>query len=143
MRVSDVMTANPTCCSPETTVREAAELMADNDCGCLPVVDDARHVVGVVTDRDITCRCVAQGKDPETPVAEVMTSQASCCGADDDVDEVARIMSDSKIRRVPVVDAGGCCVGMVAQADLARTDQQQAGNVVGEVSEQTQSSSRA
>ena len=143
MLAADVMTADPTCCSPETTVREAAELMADNDCGCLPVLDDDRHVVGVVTDRDITCRCVAQGKDPATPVAEVMTSQASCCGADDDVDEVARIMGDGKIRRVPVVDAGGCCVGMVAQADLARTDQQQAGEVVGEVSEEARSPSRA
>lgn len=143
MRAADVMTAGPTCCSQETAVREAAKLMADNDCGCLPVVDDDRHVLGVVTDRDIACRCVAEGKDPDTPVAAVMTSRASCCGPDDDVDEIARIMRDGKIRRVPVVDAGGCCVGMVAQADLARTDQQQAGDVIGGVSEGTDSPSHA
>ena len=122
MKAQDIMTANPACCTPDDTAQRAAELMEQNDCGCVPVVDDleTRHVVGVVTDRDIATRAVAAGKAPDTRVRDVMSSQPSCCGADDDVEEVARIMSERQVRRVPVVDAKGCCVGMVSQADLAR-----------------------
>ncbi len=118
MRVSEVMTAEPVCCTPETTAQEAARLMAEHDCGCLPVVDADDRVVGVVTDRDIACRCVGKGKDPSTAVADVMTPDARCCGPNDNVSEAARVMAEAKVRRVPVVDGHGCCVGLVAQADL-------------------------
>jgi CBS domain-containing protein len=143
VRAADVMTAAPACCTPETTVKEAARLMAENDCGCLPVINNDRRVVGVVTDRDIACRCVAEGKDADTPVGDVMTPEPQCCRPDDDVNEVAQVMSETQVRRVPVVDDSGCCVGMVAQADVARANEQQAADVVGEVSAASESPSRA
>lgn len=122
MKARELMTENPACCTPEDTTQRAAGLMQQHDCGCLPVVDDSetRHVLGVVTDRDIATRVVAAGKGPDTKVRDVMSTQPSCCGIDDELDEVERIMSERQVRRVPVVDAHGCCVGMVSQADLAR-----------------------
>ena len=124
MPISDLMTSNPTCCTPDDTVQMAARGMRDADCGCLPVVDDmgTRHVVGVVTDRDIAIRALADGLGPETRVRDVMTANPACCSPDADVREVERIMADRQVRRVPVVDDRNCCVGMVAQADLARND---------------------
>lgn len=124
MRVREIMTGNPTCCAPDDTVQTAARAMLDADCGCLPVVDDmgSRHVVGVVTDRDLAVRALGQGKGPETRVREVMSASPTCCGPDADLREVERIMADRQVRRVPVVDERGCCVGMIAQADLARAD---------------------
>ena len=142
MPVADVMTPDPMCCSTDTTAQEAAAMMAENDCGCLPVVDEDDRVVGVVTDRDIACRCVAEGKDPHTPVSDIMTSQARCCGPDDDAEQAMSVMSDAQIRRVPVVDETGCCVGMVSQADIARKLNNEAGQVVVErISQPTASSS--
>lgn len=138
MRVADVMTAEPACCTGETTVAEAATLMAEH--GCLPVVDADGRVAGVVTDRDIACRCVANGKEPNTPVGEVMTSPARCCGPDDEAVEAARVMAQAQVRRVPVIDRQGSCVGMVSQADLARAgdfDRDEAASVVERVSEPT------
>lgn len=117
--------------------------MREHDCGCLPVVEDqeAKRVVGVVTDRDLACRCLAEGKGADTRVEEAMSSDPSCCAADADVDEVERIMAERQVRRVPVVDAQGCCVGMVAQADLARQDRgvsdREVGRVVERISEPT------
>lgn len=124
MRASDLMTGNPTCCAPDDTVRMAARGMRDADCGCLPVVDDmeSRHVVGVVTDRDIAIRALADGLGPDTRVRDVMTANPACCSPDADVREVERIMADRQVRRVPVVDDRDCCVGMIAQADLARDE---------------------
>jgi CBS domain-containing protein len=124
MQVRDLMTSNPACCGPDDTVQMAARGMRDADCGCLPVVDDpgSRHLVGVVTDRDIAIRALADGLGPDTRVRDVMTANPACCGADADVREVERIMADRQVRRVPVVDDRNCCVGMVAQADLARDE---------------------
>lgn len=136
MRVSEIMTTEPTCCTPATTAQEAARLMTEQDCGCLPVVDTDDRLVGVVTDRDIACRCVAEGKDPSTPVGEIMTTGARCCSADDDVAEATTVMADAQVRRVPVIDGQGCCVGMVAQADIARADRAATPGDVGDVLEQ-------
>jgi CBS domain-containing protein len=124
MKAREIMTEDPACCTPEDTVQDAARLMVEADCGCVPVVDDPRerHLVGVVTDRDIAARAVARGSGPETRVREVMSSDPECCTPDSDVHEVERIMADRQVRRVPVVDGDGCCVGMVAQADLARAE---------------------
>jgi CBS domain-containing protein len=144
VRVSEVMTSEPACCSTDTTIKEAARLMAEHDCGCLPVVDDQGKVSGVVTDRDIACRCVAAGKDSSTPVSEAMSAQPACCGADDDVEEANRIMSNAQVRRVPVVDASNCCVGMVSQADIARAQaSDRVGEVVADVSTPTAGASEA
>jgi CBS domain-containing protein len=120
MEAHEIMTRDPACCTPDHTVRDAAQLMQDHDCGCIPVIDDARHLLGVVTDRDLACRCLAAGLGPETTVAEVMSVSPSCCAPDDDVQYVERIMEERQVRRVPVVDARGVCVGMVSQADVVR-----------------------
>lgn len=121
MKARELMTAQPACCTPDETVGEAARLMKEHDCGCIPVVEDKEtdRLVGVVTDRDIACRCTAEGKGPDTPVAEAMSRDPKCCSPDDDVDRVERIMAEAQVRRVPVVDQRGCCIGIIAQADLA------------------------
>ena len=120
MKAGELMTAKPACCTPQDTVRTAAQLMREHDCGCIPVVENegSNRAVGVITDRDIACRCTADGKGPETLVKDVMSRDPTCCGSDDDVDAVERIMIEKQVRRVPVVDSEGCCVGMIAQADL-------------------------
>jgi CBS domain-containing protein len=126
MEAQEIMTRAPACCTPDHTVQEAARMMQDHDCGCIPVVDDARRLVGVVTDRDLACRCLAAGLGPDTSVAEVMSLSPSCCSPDDDVQLVERIMENRQVRRVPVVDAQGECVGMVSQADVARAAERSA-----------------
>jgi CBS domain-containing protein len=136
MKAKDVMTAEPACCTPENTAREAARLMREHDCGCVPVVEgDSKRVVGVVTDRDIACRCVAEGKSADTPVREIMTKDPQCCHPGDDIAGVEQVMMQSQVRRVPVVDAKGNCVGMIAQADLALNDKAVNDNEIGRVVE--------
>ena len=94
--------------------------MRDKDCGVVPVIDDARRVIGVVTDRDIAIRVVAAGKSPDTRLNEVMTPSANTCTADDDLRDVERKMAELQVRRIPIVDAGGRCLGIISQADIAR-----------------------
>jgi CBS domain-containing protein len=124
MIAREVMTTDPACCTPADSVREAARLMREHDCGCIPVVEDqgARKLVGVVTDRDIAMRCVCEGEPPETAVRHAMSADPSCCAPEDEVETARRIMEERQVRRVPVVDGDGCCVGMISQADLARND---------------------
>ena len=121
MQASDIMTASPVCVTPEDTAGRVAQLMAEHDCGCLPVVaarGDGR-VIGVITDRDLAVRGLARGKGPETPARQLMTPDPCCCAPDADVREVERLMSERQVRRIVVADADGRCVGIVAQADLA------------------------
>jgi CBS domain-containing protein len=122
MRAEQLMTKNPACVTPSDTLQRVAQLMADNDCGCVPVVEgrNQSRVVGVVTDRDIALRGVAKGRSADATVAEVMTRDVACCSPDVDLHTVERTMSDRQIRRVVIADADGCCVGIVSQADLAR-----------------------
>lgn len=122
MRAQELMTASPACVTPSEGLQKVAQLMADHDCGCIPVVDegDNRRVIGVVTDRDIAVRGIAKGKGPTAKVAEVMTSDPTCCSFDDEMDVVERAMADKQIRRVVILDADGYCCGIVSQADLAR-----------------------
>ncbi len=139
MKVRDIMTESPACCSPEQTVREAARLMAQNDCGAIPVIEESsRQVVGVITDRDLAVRVLAEGRGPDTPVREAMTCDPVCCGPDADLRELERLMADRQVRRVPVVEDGRC-VGIVAQADLARhpeaVSEQEVAHVVEEISQ--------
>jgi CBS domain-containing protein len=136
MKAQDVMTSDPVCCTPEGTAREAARLMRENDCGCVPVVEgESKRLVGVVTDRDIACRGVAEGKGPKTPVREIMSKDPQCCHPDDDIAAVEQIMMQAQVRRVPVVDAKGNCVGMIAQADLALNDKAANDSEIGRVVE--------
>jgi len=120
MRAKDIMTKDPQCCRREDTARRAAQLMRDCDCGVIPVTDDARRVVGIVTDRDLAIRVIAAGKGPDTRLAEVMTPMPKTCSADDDLRDVERKMAELQVRRIPIVDAGGRCLGIISQADIAR-----------------------
>jgi CBS domain-containing protein len=116
----DVMTPDPACCRPNTTLDEVAKLMARNDCGEIPVVDGGAAVIGVVTDRDIVCRIVAEGKNPMAYTAETCMSQpVVTVRIDTPIDEVVSAMEKHQIRRVPVVDERECCVGIISQADVA------------------------
>jgi len=119
-RARDVMTPDPACCSPHTSIDQVAKMMIQNNCGEIPIVDAANRPLGVVTDRDIVCRIVAEGKNPLGYTAEqAMTTPAVTLGADVSIDDVILTMEDHQIRRVLVVDDGGACAGIIAQADLA------------------------
>jgi CBS domain-containing protein len=120
-RARDVMTPDPACCTPNTSIDEVAKLMVENDCGEIPVVDTGDRVVGVVTDRDIVCRVVAEGKNPVGYTAETcMTRDVVTVRDDTPLDEVVNTMERHQIRRVPVVAEDGCCAGIISQADIAR-----------------------
>lgn len=139
MVARDVMTPDPACCSPSDSVKDAAALMADNDCGEIPVVDQSGALVGVITDRDIACRCVALGKSSDTRVEESMSSSLVTVSGDEGIDECCKKMEDSQVRRLPVVDEEGKCCGIVSQADIARhADEKETGDLVREVSESTE-----
>jgi CBS domain-containing protein len=116
----DVMTPDPVCCPPDATIDEVARLMTANNCGEIPVVDSLERPIGVITDRDIVCRVVAENKNPMAhTVDSCMTSSVVTVRADASIDEVIAIMEDHQIRRVPVVDDDGCCAGIISQADIA------------------------
>lgn len=140
MRVREIMTPDPACCTPDSTAREAATLMKDNDCGSIPVVDGAgKRLVGTVTDRDLAVRGLAEGRGPDTPVRELMTNKPITAGPDDEVEIVREVMVAQQVRRVPVVDGNGTIVGIVAQADIAREEgaasDQEVGRIVEAISE--------
>jgi CBS domain-containing protein len=132
----DVMTADPTRCSPTTTLDQVAKLMRQFDCGEIPIVDASDRPIGVVTDRDIVCRVVAEGQNPAAHTAEgCMTQPVVTVNTDTPVDDVLQAMERHQIRRVLVVDDQGCCCGIIAQADMAMTTRPaEVGNLVREVS---------
>lgn len=118
--VRDVMTEKPACCKSDTPLDRVAKLMVQHNCGEIPVIDTAEHVVGVVTDRDIVVRVVAEGKNPSAYAAETaMSRNVVTATADAPLEDVLNMMETHQIRRVPVVDAAGCCIGMLSQADVA------------------------
>jgi CBS domain-containing protein len=121
-RARDIMTPDPACCSPTTTLDEVAKLMAHNDCGEIPVVGPSDQIVGVVTDRDIVCRVVAEGKNPTAYTAEsCMSGSVVTVRADMPLEQVVNTMEEHQIRRVPVVDENDSCIGIISQADVSRT----------------------
>jgi CBS domain-containing protein len=120
MRARDVMTPDPACCTVNMTIDDVAKLMVENDCGEIPVIDPADRLIGVVTDRDIVCRVVAEGKNPMAYTVETCMSQPVITVREDaTLAEVVATMESYRIRRVPVVDERGCCTGIIAQADVA------------------------
>ena len=122
MKVKQIMTENVVSVGQRETVTHAARLMKRGNLGALPVCDDDGRLRGIVTDRDIVTRCVAGDDDPaDTPVREIMSRGITTCRADDDADDVLRVMSAGQIRRIPVTD-GGRVVGMLSLGDLARSE---------------------
>ena len=136
MQVRDIMTRNPACSAPSAGLQEVAKQMVDNDCGEIPIVENDK-LVGVVTDRDICCRSVAQGMNPlDMTASDVMTAPAITVTPEASLDEVRSAMEMNQIRRVPVVDEAGRCCGIVAQADIAAyADPEDVGEVVESISE--------
>lgn len=119
--VSEIMTKNPACCTPQTTINEVAKMMKSFDCGEIPVVDSysEKSIIGVITDRDICLRAVAKGLDSkETMVEECMTKNPIVVSEDQDLEYCCQLMEENQIRRVPVVDENGECVGMLSLADV-------------------------
>ncbi len=119
MKISEVMTTEIETVSADQTAREAAAFMLRADAGSIPVCEGDR-VIGIITDRDIAVRGVAEGRGPDTPVSELMSDGIICAHEDEDVDTVARRMSEEQVRRLPVVDAEERLVGIVSLGDLAR-----------------------
>ena len=145
MQVKDIMTPNPACCETGDSLETAVKLMIDYDCGEIPVVDDRSTCmpVGVVTDRDIVCRTVGKGLNPlEMTVADCMSTPLISVSPDTSLDECYQMMEENQIRRLPVVDTSGKCVGIVSLADIARNvSKADSGEVLQEVSAATVSAS--
>ena len=119
MKISEVMTSGVETVSADQTAREAASFMLRADAGSIPVCEGDK-VIGMITDRDIAVRGVAEGRGPDTPVRDLMSDGIICAHEDDNVDEVAKRMSDEQIRRLPVLDSDQRLVGIVSLGDLAR-----------------------
>ena len=138
MKVKDIMTVDPVCCTPSTGLQEVAKLMVDHDCGCIPVVDgeSTKMPVGMITDRDITCRVVAQGKNPlEMTARDAMTSTVLSVTPNTSLNDCLALMEEGQVRRIAVVDENGAVCGIVAQADIAeKAGEHATAEVVQEVS---------
>ena len=119
MKIREVMRPDAKLTNPNDTVRHAAELMKDCDCGILPVADGDR-LVGMITDRDIAVRCIAEGKGPDAKVRDAMTEEVKYCFEDEDVSQVCANMSEIQVRRLPVMDRNKRLVGIVSLSDLVR-----------------------
>jgi CBS domain-containing protein len=122
MKVRDIMTANPTCCVPEDTVQKVATVLRDKDIGAVPVVLDqgSRKLVGVITDRDLCCRVLANGSNAATTrIDRIFSANPVTCREGENANHCEELMQEHQIRRVMVVDGEGACIGIVAQADLA------------------------
>lgn len=118
MRCSEIMTKNVRTAAPGMTLRDAAAMMRDGDMGSVPVVEN-RKLVGIITDRDIVVRAIADGKNAATEVGEVMTKSLFTVGPDDFVFEAVRLMGDKQVRRIPVVGPSGELAGIISMADVA------------------------
>ena len=136
MELDTVMTANPATCRPDTPLRQVATMMLENDCGMIPVVDEAGAPLGVVTDRDIAVRAVAAGKDvTRCSAGDYMTSPVRSVPMDTSLADVCAAMESAQVRRLPVVDGDGRLCGVVAQADIAlNANRERTAEVVREVS---------
>ena len=135
MKVSEVMTRDVRLIEPTQTIRDAAKLMAEIDTGIMPVREGDR-LIGMITDRDIAVRAIAEGKGPDTSVRDVMTEDVKYCYEDDDTGDVARNMADIQVRRLPVLTRDKRLVGIISLGDMAVTDSSgKAGEAVAGISQ--------
>lgn len=135
--MSQIMTPDPACCTPDSTAQDAASLMKEHDCGSIPVVEslETRRLVGTVTDRDLAIRGLAAGRGPATQIRDLMTNDPISAAPEDEVEIVREVMVAQQVRRVPVVDENGAVVGIVAQADVALEDGAASDQEVGRIIE--------
>jgi CBS domain-containing protein len=118
IRCSEIMTRDVRTATREMTVQQVAQMMRDGDMGSVPVVEDGR-LIGIVTDRDMVVRCIAEGRGAETPVSKAMTTEIFSVKPDDYAFEAVRLMGDKQVRRVPVVTDDGTLAGIISMADIA------------------------
>ena len=122
MKCKEIMTKDPVCCLPDEGVQKAAKLMRDENVGVIPIIEDedTKTLLGIVTDRDLAIRVVAEGRDVGgTRIKDVMTTGAVSCRPDDDLQKALDAMEENQVRRIPVVDHNQKIVGIIAQADVA------------------------
>lgn len=127
MKVRDVMTSNPHCCLPTDSAQKVAAQLRDHNVGSMPVVSDkdSRVLVGMITDRDLCCSVLADGLDArKTTIDKIFTRDTVTCRDGENVEKCEKAMQDHQVRRIPVVDGEGKCIGIVAQADLALKEKQ-------------------
>jgi len=137
-RVRDIMTPDPACVTEKDGIVEAVRIMKNEDTGVVPVVDDKRKLIGMITDRDIVVRLVAEGRNPlDCKVNEAMTRHVRSVGEEALMDEVLHVMRSANVRRVPVCDQSGRIAGIVSMADLAIETEEKGkvGDVVQDISE--------
>ena len=134
--IRDLMTPNPATIEPNQPVAEAARLMREYDAGIIPIVEGDR-LSGTVTDRDITIRVVAEGRDPQsTTIGEIASRDIVTIDPEQNLDEALRLMAQHQVRRLPVVEEDGRLVGMLAQADVARTQSpEKTGEMLSDISQ--------
>ena len=144
MKVKEVMSANPVCCTPNDSAQNAAKMMCDRNVGSIPVVADhqSRALVGMITDRDLCCSIVAHGLDPKTAqIQEFITYTPVSCRDGENLERCEHLMQEHQVRRIPVVDAEGRVIGIVSQADLALKDKpERVYKTVAEISKPTRPS---
>lgn len=145
LTVRDAMTAEPACCVASTPLPEVGRLLVENDCGAIPVVADmeGRRPIGIVTDRDIACRAVAERRNAlRLTASECMSTPCLTIDEETALEDCCRLMEANRVRRIVVVDASGRCTGIVAQADVARrAPAEKTAEVVRRVSQPTGSAS--
>lgn len=143
MKIREIMTPNPVCCTPEDTAQKVAKILRDQNIGSLPVVLDQQSLtlVGIITDRDLCCNIVAEGLDPKTTrIERFITLKPITCRDGENLDNCERLMQEHQVRRIPVVDADGRCIGMVSQADLALKEKaEKVSKTVAEISKSSSS----
>ena len=118
----DVMTKDPVFCQPGDSLTKVAGIMKHEDVGSVPVVESvgSRRLVGIITDRDIVVKAIAEGRSPDTAtVKDAMTANPVSCREEDDVDHALKLMKERQVRRMPIVDSAGLLTGIIAQADVA------------------------
>lgn len=125
MKVKDVMTENPVCCVSSHSAKTVAGVLRDEDIGSVPVVTDksSMKLEGIITDRDLCCKVLAEGLDPNTSISGFISRNPVTCRQEDDIEDCERAMQEHQVRRIPVVNDTGACIGVVAQADLALMEQ--------------------
>lgn len=141
MKVQKIMSTNLACATPDMSLQRAAQMMIEHDCGAIPVCENvgSKKLLGIITDRDIVTRAVAQGRNPlELKVQDCMSKPVEFISPDAGIKECCEMMEKNQIRRMPVVDSEGKCCGIISQADIAlHLSKERIGEVVKEVSQPT------
>jgi len=138
MKVREIMTSDPVCCTPEDSAQKVARILCEQNIGSVPVVMDrqSRKLLGIITDRDLCCHIVAAGLDPKaTKIDKFISLNPVTCRDGENIDNCERLMQEHQVRRIPIVDAEDRCIGILAQADVAlREKPEKVSKTVAEIS---------